>query len=314
MEIHQGALRLGQSDTVLADLQTASQIFERRFFFNALLPTAVFVPASSAGALACFGNLRPLLSSIVQLSTLQQILILLALLALVWLLARIVASGTRGIVRLYEGYSLQAIWSSMPLLSRHPCPGIKWHYSRQIAFNSSDATNLYTFYSQPTDPQKIDVLPTRFGNILRASERYPVTRYSIDPIIFWPRLFPLLPEQFRADYGEFVDAYEFSIVLSFLTLVSAAVLGLIMILTIQPWYVFALTIGLGWTGSVAFYRGACSGGIEYGEQLRTAFDVYRGELLALYPAVESIADDRDKFKAIKDIILFGYVTAVPPSE
>ena len=38
------------------------------------------------------------------------------------------------------------------------------------------------------------VVPTRLGNILKASELYANQRYGLDPVLIWSRLYGLLPE------------------------------------------------------------------------------------------------------------------------
>lgn len=43
-------------------------------------------------------------------------------------------------------------------------------------------------YDQRYPPYEYLILPTRFGNILRASETYPQVRWGIDAVIMWPRL------------------------------------------------------------------------------------------------------------------------------
>ncbi|RLD05673.1 MAG: hypothetical protein DRI56_09130 [Chloroflexota bacterium] len=42
-----------------------------------------------------------------------------------------------------------------------------------------------------------NVLPTEFGNKLRASESYPLTRYGIDAVPFWSRLYYMIPEKYQ---------------------------------------------------------------------------------------------------------------------
>jgi hypothetical protein len=52
-------------------------------------------------------------------------------------------------------------------------------------------------------PSKEDyVMPTRLGNVLKASEVYALDRYYIEAITVWPRLFSVLPGKFLNDMEE----------------------------------------------------------------------------------------------------------------
>lgn len=58
-----------------------------------------------------------------------------------------------------------------------------------------------THYDKNFPPNLDQVLPTEFGNILKASEAYPGDRYGIDGVEFWPRLIHVIPK----DYQESID-------------------------------------------------------------------------------------------------------------
>ncbi|MGW5640218.1 hypothetical protein, partial [Streptomyces sp. NPDC003832] len=56
---------------------------------------------------------------------------------------------------------------------------------------------LSTVYPSPDVPE--EVLPTRFGNVLRRCEQYARARYGIRPRSVWPRLQPMLTQQSLID-------------------------------------------------------------------------------------------------------------------
>src|SRR6266498_1987653 len=189
-------------------LSQLSTVFRRRFVFNALLPTLVFATLLSAVVVTSFGSLHDLGVWWVTLDVLSKAISVLGYLAAVWFLAGAVASQWRGIVRFFEGYP------AVRILRGH-VPGIAWHRAkRRELWAGSDDEDLepdahrayprYPLLEDEEDEQDEyeEVLPTRLGNILRAAERYPISHYGMDAVYFWPRLFPLLPPEFKADYEE----------------------------------------------------------------------------------------------------------------
>ena len=52
----------------------------------------------------------------------------------------------------------------------------------------------------PSDEENI--MPTRLGMVLKASEAYALDRYLIEAVTIWTRLFPVIPEKFLKDMEE----------------------------------------------------------------------------------------------------------------
>lgn len=48
-------------------------------------------------------------------------------------------------------------------------------------------------YDQSYPPSLSEVMPTKVGNILKSSESYAGTRYGMDGVAFWPRLYHVIP-------------------------------------------------------------------------------------------------------------------------
>jgi hypothetical protein len=243
-----------------------------------------------------------------------------------WFLSVGLASQWRGIVRLYEGYPLQAVYKSR----RRDAPGVRWHQERldtlrpppesvtgrspadvEAALRSKLAggrgrvqpSPSSAYYRYPTRDHRADVLPTRLGNILLAGEMYSTDRYGIDCIIFWPRLWPLLPEQFQRDYEEFLITYEFPLVVSFLAAVTGLILGAVTVASRQPTSVFLAVFLGGFSLAYGAYRFSLASAEELAEQQRTAFDLYRDRLLEAWPTVLDIRDEKVAFALIRNFVV-----------
>ena len=286
---------------MLAEVRETVGLFERRFVFNAMLPVAVFGVATITAVLAFNDSLVPFLRWIDGRSGMAQGIAALLAFATCWMAGGILASQWRNLVRLFEGYPLVAAWPRLPVVGDRPCPGTKHHQNRRYEIDQRDADEFYMSYCS----LEFDVLPTRFGNILLAAERYPYERYGVDPILFWPRLFPSLPDHFRDDYGVYVMAYEFPLVVGALSVLCGTVVAWASIWARASYLWFALILTSSWTVAYFFYLSACSAAAEWGEQLRTAFDLYRTNLLLLYPDLDSIPDERTKFDALSNMIRLG---------
>ncbi len=64
----------------------------------------------------------------------------------------------------------------------------KERLDKQIKELEAELTGKRTSYDLIFPPQDDLVLPTKLGNILRAAEVYPLTRYNMDSVVMWPRM------------------------------------------------------------------------------------------------------------------------------
>lgn len=133
----------------------------------------------------------------------------------------------------------------------------------------------------PSDDAR--VLPTRFGNVVRAFETHPRQRYGLDGIAVWPRIATLLSDGERAELDEATTDLAFWI--NLLVMVS---LGGVLLFAERLWHrpgdsvatagveaaILVATIVL----AVWMLRRATAAAARWGLPVRAAFDVHRLEL------------------------------------
>jgi hypothetical protein len=111
------------------------------------------------------------------------------------------------------------------------------------------------------------IMPTRLGNVLRASESRPARKYGIDPVVCWPHLWVLLPDVVR---GEVAAAR------ARLDAATATVLWgtLIAVWAIWSWWAVPVALVVAVSGYVAAVRAAA----VFGDLVEAAWDLYRAEV------------------------------------
>jgi hypothetical protein len=173
-------------------------------------------------------------------------------------------------------------------------------------------------------------MPTRLGNILRASEMYPQTRYQIDGIALFPRLSAVFPSEFAAEFEEKNNHLLFLLNSSLLSCtigLASVVLGLIG--QFFPHLASAefvappnmlqrgfsllsptehILIGLGFlVASYVIYCASITVAEGYAFFVRTAFDLYRFSLLRAlnHPVPTSLAEEQGTWAAISEFLIAG---------
>jgi hypothetical protein len=116
-------------------------------------------------------------------------------------------------------------------------------------------------------PDLADLRPTAVGNILRAVERRVVHRYGLDPVLLWPRLWLLLPQDARQEIAAARESLD--------RLAEAWGWGLCFLVWAfwQPW---AVPIALLWMLLAAWL--ARSPARTFAVLVQSAFDLYRWRL------------------------------------
>jgi len=120
------------------------------------------------------------------------------------------------------------------------------------------------------------VLPTKFGNIFRSLEVYSRVVYGLDAIPAWPRLFAVLPEKMQKQLAEANSLLSFFVNISVAGAVTSVVYLALVIRARQVPMVWIPVVAV--AISAASYRAALVQALRYGEQVKSAFDLYRGDL------------------------------------
>lgn len=165
---------------------------------------------------------------------------------------------------------------------------------------------LVTNFQYLYPPLEEEVLPFRFGNILRAAEAYPMARYKIDAVPMWTRLIHLVPPSYNARIVQTHNQLSFLVncsVLSILYSIFCLFAALYQIFLQSPsakdlkyWFDFLPTelepgaytsqFTLYLTGcivgafiAIIFNRASLLSVSDFGEMIRSAYDLFRFDLL-----------------------------------
>jgi hypothetical protein len=144
-------------------------------------------------------------------------------------------------------------------------------------------------------PEQGYVLPTRFGNILRASEMYAGARYRIDSVPLWGRLAHVIPpegmEKIDQANNQCLFLLNGSVLASIYTVICllASLYGLIKLQQGETSNLSSIHYDLIWvylilgilSGAIAwlFYIASLYNVSQYGNMIRTAYDLYRFNLI-----------------------------------
>lgn len=265
---------------------------DKRLVLTSLLPSAAFwvAVATLTGGQIGWTRVRKWWT---HLDTGTHLLLTVVAVALLVLFALLLSAQEGLILRFYEGYWGRRIpgrWLS--------AFGVRRQQEKVARLDLNDDSQFeYRYRNFPRLAG--DVMPTRLGNILRASERYPADeeRYSMDAVFFWPRLIAVVPGSVRANLSDaraslalLLNVCTLSIVLAVGAIVALAVIGLVA--------AFWATAGGAALLAGLTYSSALGPARVYAELVRSVFDLYRGDLLKRlgFGMPDSLADERKLWK------------------
>lgn len=166
-------------------------------------------------------------------------------------------------IRLFEGYGLPSRIASL---------GQRRQVARRSRLPESSSLRSY-----PRDSTLIR--PTRLGNILTAAEEYSYLRYRIDAVVWWPRLAAVLPTSFRDQLDETLLPLIALTNVSLVLIIDAVASGIALIADMH-WTIAVPAFALLAMISFLTYCAALPAATSYAECIRTAFDLYRNDVLS----------------------------------
>jgi hypothetical protein len=183
---------------------------------------------------------------------------------------KLVKERLKAVVAVFAKYDGNALTEEYGLVKRHL---LDWDDQNNFGVQEDVADldrSFGTFAS---------VKPTRLGNMIRSYNYYAFTRYQMEAEILWPRLQHVIPASYAASVAESKALLDFAISMSTL---SALFAGLALIA--GPWLAYDPLLW-GSCGLVAmflarfFYGLAVKSASQYGDRLRSSFDLFRLDLL-----------------------------------
>jgi hypothetical protein len=182
--------------------------------------------------------------------------------------------------------------------------------------------------------RKEGFLSTGFGNILRSAEAYAGDRYGIDAVRLWPRLVHVIPESYYEKVEQsnnglafLVNCAVLSLLFGLLSVFAAIYQGYILglaragedkwmyfvhidrepIVYQQRIYIYVAVSLVALFASFLFYRGSFPVVIQYGNMIRSSYDLFRMQLLkALHLELpEDSEEEWDTWRSLSEFVAIG---------
>lgn len=264
------------------------KLFDRNFAIAYFLPVGLFIAVST-----WLLNLVGYWSNISTVFTGDTLFDVTLVVFASWIVGILLLVLNREIYRFLEGYG---DYNPLKLLNERAKQAYKkkterldWldeNYSDLTAEQRNERTKLMKELVESYPDQEGLVLPTAFGNALRAFEVYPRVMYGFEAIDGWPRILAVLPK----DYRELIDDAKAQVdwwvnlgVMSTFFLIEFWYVIFSKWGLTPAWYYTALNIllplGIYVLLNLFLSWRATSAAIGWGDYVKSAFDIYRFALL-----------------------------------
>jgi hypothetical protein len=319
------------------DTTAIIKMIGRSYLISSFLPTAFF---TSVGWVVFRPSMaRGFYDLLASADTRDIIGLSLVLLFILWF-SLVLHSSLDFIIKIYDGsfFPVFIRASLIRVASRKPLPSYR-KYAQELerlheegkTFDLEEQRRLLALwqiamkelkqieFTDPIDPDNL--MPTRLGNILKATEEYAVKRYHLDSGTIWPRLSEVLPSAAIKELRERANRLLFFLNSSLLSYL----LGVLLILgplfsdlsgfgpvpgTSFLYYFFASRVWLGYLFFIVgygLYRVGTRAGIEYSLSYRVAFDLHRSRFLKAFNLYRptTLTEERMLWEDISSFFIAG---------
>lgn len=158
------------------------------------------------------------------------------------------------------------------------------------------------------------VLPTSFGNVIRSFEVYPRVMYGVDSIPGWPRLYAVIPKDYREALDDAKALLDFWVNLWLASIIILVECLLFAIINQQLNRSSALIASLLLIASSTSYNRATTAALGWGSLVRSSFDLFLDDLrLKLgYLKPASLARQKEMWTSFSRAVYYADPESLPP--
>src|SRR6266568_3272925 len=298
-------------------LQELRGYFGRVILLGVIFPVFIFVVINLALYLEITQGLGVALTIFGKIPLEIKIFLILSGLIAVSVAALLIHDFQYLITRLFEGY-----WPSVSPFKqlrkwRTQFYSQHWDYLkllRQSAITKSEENEIMEGLAlYPPNYHPDELMPTRFGNILRASEIYAYDRYGIDSSVIWTRLRPLLPQDIITPLEDKMASIDFMLLVAVLAAPFSFFWCIVLAINTRRLDLFLLC-SLGWPLAWICYKSAVQAATAFSEQLKAIFDLHRNDLLEKlgYHIPEDVDDQRELWGNLADFFRESFPLPLEP--
>ena len=165
-------------------------------------------------------------------------------------------------------------------------------------------------------PRRLEMVkPTALGNAFAVIEEYPYERYGMDGMLFWPRLRPLVDEQYATALVNTKMVLDLLLNLSLLAGVFGAEAVGFGLGRGPDWWLVAVGAGA-WCLAYVFYRGGVSTAYTLGDIICLCFDFFRSRLLEQFGLSQpsSLEEEQALWLRLGQFLRYGEGFYFPPRQ